>query len=267
MKRRTLLKRSLLASPLVAGLGAGYARFIERHALQTVSLTISVGMGDPLTVAVLGDFHFDPLYETDYLAEVIALTNSLNPDLILFTGDFVSDSTECLGELVEILGKAKAKFGCFTVLGNHDHWIGADEIESGLASAGINVLRNQSVSLANRSNWYLTGLESYWSGRPNVKSIESTPTHSRHLLLLHEPDAFDLMTDSRIALQLSGHTHGGQVRMPFLGPICLPSWGKKYPAGLYVRGNRPLYVNRGIGTVKRHFRMNCRPEITLLILT
>jgi predicted MPP superfamily phosphohydrolase len=85
--------------------------------------------------------------------------------------------------------------------------------------------------------------------------------------MAHEPDSFDLLTDARIALQLSGHTHGGQVRLPLVGAVCLPSWGKKYEAGLYTRGDQRLYVNRGIGTVKRHFRFNCRPEITLLTLT
>jgi predicted MPP superfamily phosphohydrolase len=86
-------------------------------------------------------------------------------------------------------------------------------------------------------------------------------------MLVHEPDSFDLLTDRRIAVQLSGHTHGGQVCLPLVGAIQLPSWGKKYPAGLYEREGRKLYVNRGIGTVEEHYRMNCRPEITFLKLT
>jgi uncharacterized protein len=100
-----------------------------------------------------------------------------------------------------------------------------------------------------------------------MKPIEATPSHSRHLLLVHEPDSFDKLTDSRIALQVSGHTHGGQVRMPFGGAIILPSWGKKYSAGMFESGGRQLYVNRGIGTVDKHYRINCRPEITLFRLT
>lgn len=136
-----------------------------------------------------------------------------------------------------------------------------------MASSGISVLRNRSVPLPGQENWYLTGLESYWSGKPDAACITGTLPHSRHLVLVHEPDAFDLLTDPRIALQLSGHTHGGQVCLPWVGAVCLPSWGKKYPAGLYTRGDRRLYVNRGIGTVDDHFRLNCRPEITLLTLT
>jgi predicted MPP superfamily phosphohydrolase len=165
------------------------------------------------------------------------------------------------------LRKAEARDGRFAVLGNHDHNVGADQVTAAFASSGIPVLRNRSVPLPGQENWYLTGLESHWSGKPNVACITNTPPSSHHLVLAHEPDAFDLLTDPRIALQLSGHTHGGQVRLPFVGAVCLPSWGKKYPAGLYTLGDRRLYVNRGIGTVDEHFRLNCRPEITLLTLT
>ena len=256
-----------MATPFAFGGAAVYARFFERHWVETVAITVEVGMGEPLTAAVLGDFHFDPLYETDYLRAVMASVQALDPDLVLYTGDFVSDSTERFDKLIEILRPVRGKLGTFAALGNHDQWLDADQIESGLVSAGITVLRNQSVPITGRSDWYVSGLESYWTGSPNMESITATPSHSRHILLLHEPDAFDLVTDPRIALQLSGHTHGGQVRLPFLGAICLPSWGKKYEEGYYLQGERRLYVNRGIGTVIRHFRMNCRPEITLLTLT
>jgi predicted MPP superfamily phosphohydrolase len=216
---------------------------------------------------VLSDIHFDPLYEIDYLEDVIARTNQLSPDLIFYTGDFLSRSADRLADLLAILRRAKAGIGSFAILGNHDHSIGADQVTAALTASGIPVLRNQSIPILGRKNWFLSGLESYWTGAPRVASVTATPLHSRHILLVHEPDPFDLLTDPRIALQLSGHTHGGQVRLPLVGAVCLPSWGKKYEAGLYTQGERKLYVNRGIGTVKRHFRLNCRPEITLLKLT
>ena len=267
MNRRTFVKRSFFTAVGGLGAGAGYGRFVERHAVEVVSLEIELGLTQSLRVAVLGDIHFDPLYETDYLEDVVARTHRLSPDVILYTGDFLSRSTDRLDELLAVLRKMQARTGSYAILGNHDHWVGADHVTAALTSSGIAVLRNRSVPLPGQKDWYLTGLESYWSGVPHMASLAGTSEHSRHLLLVHEPDSFDLLMDPRIALQLSGHTHGGQIRLPSVGAICLPTWGKKYPAGLYSRGDRRLYVNRGIGTVDEHFRLNCRPEITLLNLT
>ncbi len=267
VSRRTVLKGSLIATVVGLGASAGYARFIERHAIEVVRQRIKLGMPEPLTVAVLGDIHFDPLYEVEYLEEVVARTNQLSPDLILYTGDFLSQSAERLADLLAILRKAEARHGSFAVLGNHDHHAGADQVADAFVSSAIPVLRNQSIPLPRQENWYLTGLDSYWAGKPDTACIADTPPSSRHLVLVHEPDSFDLLTDHRIAFQVSGHTHGGQVCLPWGAAICLPSWGKKYPGGLYTHGNRRLYVNRGIGTVDEHYRLNCRPEVTLLSLT
>ncbi|HEX4612309.1 MAG TPA: metallophosphoesterase [Urbifossiella sp.] len=260
------MKRSLVTA-VGAGTCAGYGRFVERHAVEVVRAGIELGLPGPLRVAVLGDIHFDPLYESDYLETVVALTDRLEPDLILYTGDFVSRSADRLADLLVILRRASARAGRFAVLGNHDHGVGADRVTAAFASSGIPVLRNRSVPLPGLVGWYLTGLESYWSGTPTVAPITATPPHARHILLVHEPDSFDLLTDPRVALQVSGHTHGRQIRLPRVGAVCLPKWGKKYEAGLYARGDQRLYVNRGIGTVDEHFRLNCRPEITLLTLT
>ena len=267
MNRRKFLKRAVIATPVALAGTAAYGKFIERHAVEVVPVELELGLGSPLTIALLGDFHFDPLYEIDYLETVVAQVNSTNADLVLFAGDYVSHSTHRLAELVAILGKVESRHGRFAVLGNHDHWVNANQIEDGLNSAGISVLRNQSVVLPGQPSWFLTGLESYWAGWPNTQSIQAAPGDARHIVLVHEPDSFDKLTDARIALQLSGHTHGGQVRLPFGEPVILPTWGRKYDAGLFEAGGRRLYVNRGIGTVNKHYRVNCRPEITLLRLT
>ena len=195
MNRRTFVKRSLVAGAVGLGAGTGYGRFIERHAVEVVPLEIELGLPEPLTVAVLGDIHFDPLYETDYLEDVVARTNRLSPDLILYTGDFLSRSADRLADLLAVLRKARTAAGSFAVLGNHDHRVGADQVTDAFTSSGIPVLRNRSVPLPGRKDWYLTGLESYWSGAPSTASLASTPPHSRHILLVHEPDSFDLLTD------------------------------------------------------------------------
>ena len=114
--------------------------------------------------------------------------------------------------------------------------------------------------------WLLTGLESFWAGRPNPGILDRTAPDTRHIVLAHEPDAFDALVDPRIALQLSGHTHGGQVRVPGYGALSLPRWGKRYQMGMFRAGGRQLYVHRGLGTVDDHVRLNCRPEIAMLTL-
>lgn len=240
MDRRTVVKCALAGLTGGSITGAGYSRYIERHAVEVVSVPIALGLTAPLTVAVLSDIHFDPLYEIDYLEEVVARTNRLSPDLIIHTGDFLSRSADRLSDLLAVLGRARAGFGSFAVLGNHDHDIGADAVTAGLSAAGTTVLRNRSVPLPGQKDWRLTGLESFWAGAPRLTPVVSSPPHARHVLLAHEPDSFDLLTDARIALQLSGHTHGGQVRLPAVGAVCLPSWGKKYEAGLYARGAAAL---------------------------
>lgn len=267
MNRRTFVRRSLLAAPVLPLAGMGYGRYVERHAVEVVPVDLALGLNSPLTAVLVSDIHFDPLFETDYLGTVVAAVNATEPDLVLFAGDFVSHSTDRLAELLDVIGRAEAKLGRFAILGNHEFWVAPGPVAVGLASAGITVLRNRSVPLPGRPDWYLTGLESFWAGAPNTACIEATPAAARHLVLAHEPDSFDTLTDPRIALQMSGHTHGGQVRVPFGGAILLPTWGKNYQAGLYEQDGRRLYVNRGIGTVGKHYRLNCRPEITLLRLT
>ena len=267
MNRRTFIKRSLIATPVAMGATAAYGRYIERHAVEIVRIPLDIGFGQPRTVALLSDIHYDPLCEADYLRTVIDRVNGLSPDFIFYAGDFMTDSAKRVHDLADILRNTRAAIGSFAILGNHDQVIAADVIAAALTSAGMTVLRNQTVALPDLDNWYLTGLESFWVGRPSRASIEKTPPDARHIVLAHEPDSFDRLTDSRIALQLSGHTHGGQIRLPFVGALHVPSWGKKYEAGLYERDGRRLYVNRGIGTVSKHYRVNCPPEITLLELT
>lgn len=254
------------ATPLALAGTAGYSRFVERHAVHVVPVELAVGIGTPLRVAFLSDFHFDPLFETDYLEHVVAETNAAGPDMVVFGGDFVSHAVDRLSELTAILGKAQSPVGTFAVLGNHDHWVDAARVAAGLAAANIRVLRNETVAIPDRPGWFLTGIESFWAGRPSTRSLEATPADSRHLVIAHEPDSFDRLTDRRIALQVSGHTHGGQIRPPGIGALHLPTWGQRYDAGLFEDGNRRLYVNRGIGTVGQHYRLNCRPEITLFRL-
>src|SRR5262245_54136374 len=199
MNRRKFFKRALIGAPLLAVGGAGYGRYVERHEVEVVPVDLDLGLGEPLTAALVSDLHFDPLFEIDYLENVIAAVNGTSPDVVLYAGDFMTSSTERLPELLGVLGKVRAPHGAFAILGNHDHWVAADRIEAGLTSVGISVLRNRSIPLFGRANWFLTGIESFWAGFPTTRPIEATPADARHLLLVHEPDPFDTLTDPRIA--------------------------------------------------------------------
>ena len=138
-----------------------------------------------------------------------------------------------------------------------------------LRQANVNVLANEHV------NWrhggqalYLAGVDDVWCGKNDLdRAVNGIPANAVVVALVHEPDYADIVArDSRILLQLSGHSHGGQVRIPFVGALYFPTWGKKYTAGQYQIADLALYVNRGIGMVGWPIRVACRPEITLFTL-
>jgi predicted MPP superfamily phosphohydrolase len=151
-------------------------------------------------------------------------------------------------------------------LGNHDHWTDADAVAGALTDAGITVLRNAAREVAD--GLWVAAVDDVWERYADLeKALEGVPAGATVVLLAHEPDyADEVAADGRVSLQLSGHSHGGQVRLPFAGPLVLPYLGRKYPAGLYRVGEMWLYVNRGVGLVSPAVRFNCRPEVTVLRL-
>jgi predicted MPP superfamily phosphohydrolase len=256
------------ATALTAAVAAPIIRHeIETHRLERRAIPLALGLNRPLRVAALGDIHFDPLFEEAYLAHVADSLTDLQPDLIVYTGDFVTHHTDRMPDLAAILGRARSRLGSYATLGNHDHWAGAPAIVSALHKQGIRVLINESIPLPGENEVYLTALDSFWSGTPNLRTVTKSPDHSRHILLVHEPDPFAQLIDPRIRLQISGHTHGGQVRLPAYGALVLPTFGRIYQQGLYRRDGQQLYVNRGVGTVHPHVRFHCPPEITVFELS
>lgn len=267
IRRRTFLFGGLSTAVLAAGGSGAYANLWERHAVRVDRVPLALGLPRPLRLVQLSDLHFDPLCETDYLERVITLAQSLEPDLVCYTGDFASHVVTRFDDFGRIAQNLRGRFGTFATLGNHDHWTGPRQISRVLERAGITVLVNEDVALPGVPGWRLGGIDSYWSGRPSDAFLARRDADTRFILLVHEPDPFSGLTDPRIRLQLSGHTHGGQVRAPFVGALQLPAWGKLYDAGLFRRGDRHLYVNRGIGTVGPAVRFNCPPEITAFDLS
>jgi len=228
------------------------------------------------TIAVLSDFHYDPFFSIHPLRAAIAMVNALNPDLIVLTGDFVS--APLIGNAVraasaaepcaQLLKQLRAGLGLWAVMGNHDHGTDQRRVTRALQAVGIQVLANRSAAIErDGARFWLGGLNDVLSYTADVrKTLRPVPADEPVVMLVHEPDFADVVSRFAVDLQISGHSHGGQVRLPFLPPLYLPSLARKYVWGLYQVGDLALYTNAGLGTVNLPVRWNCPPEITLLTL-
>lgn len=271
--RRTFLKYGI---PRIAtGLGGiAYSTLIEpqrlsleRVAMRLLNLPETL---EGLRIAVLSDFHLHPFTTIHQIQEAVRVANNLRPDLTVLLGDYVDATVEAIHELAPALGRLDARFGVFGVLGNHDHWRGARIVRRALEDSGIVMLQNSGFLLTvGRGELFLAGLESAWAGHPDLRgALQNRRRDAPTILLVHEPDYADTSAaDGRISLQLSGHSHGGQVRLPLVGALRLPKWGRRYDHGLYRLRDMLLYTNRGIGLVNVPIRFNCSPEVTEITLT
>jgi len=214
--------------------------------------------------------HFTVITESDIDIAVQKLQKQ-RPDLILLVGDFVEGNAENINSCIASLTDLQAPLGVFAVLGNHDYWTNAQFVRTTLQEFNIPVLMKESVEIRwNQNHFFLIGLDDAWMGSPNLKTaLKGVPDEAMKILLVHEPDYADrLRTISTwLPLQLSGHSHGGQFIVPFIGPIYLPYLGRKYPMGLRrVPGtDRWVYTTRGVG-LTLPVRVNCKPEVTVLTL-
>lgn len=228
-------------------------------------------------IALLSDFHYDPTFSIHPLRAAIPKMRALNPDLIVLTGDFVSlpvfskrDAKAAMAAYpcAELLRQMKAPHGLWAVLGNHDFYTDPFRVAEALHSNQIRLLENSSAPIeANGARFWLAGVTDVLSQTADLNAtLHGVPSNEATILLAHEPDYADYVSRFPVDLQLSGHSHGGQVRLPLLPPLYLPELAKKYIAGFYRIGPLSLYTNRGLGTVGLPVRFDCAPEITLLTL-
>ena len=231
---------------------------------------------DGFTVALLSDFHYDPHFSVHPLRSAIGMVNGLRPDLIVLAGDFVSmpllgnaaAAASAAEPCAQLLRQMQAPHGLWAVMGNHDVYTDADRVTSVLRAAGIHVLSNQSLPIErDGARFWLGGVDDVLGKTADLDAtLNHVPADEAAVLLAHEPDYADHVARYPVDLQLSGHSHGGQVRLPLLPPLYLPDLARKYIWGLYKIGGLTLYTNRGLGTVGVPVRWNCPPEITLLTL-
>jgi predicted MPP superfamily phosphohydrolase len=223
---------------------------------------------DGLRLAQLSDFHRSPWVRQGEIERAVAVTNTLAPDLVVLTGDYVSLRRRYAEPCAAALSELRAPLGRFAVLGNHDHWLGPKRVAAALRQAGLTVLRNAAVPVARRgADLWLVGVDDAFVHRDDLSlALRGVPGAAFKVVLLHEPDLADMVSRYPVQLQLSGHSHGGQVRLPGLGPILLPRMGRKYPMGRRQVARLQLYTSRGIGRIQPAVRFNCPPEVTLITL-
>ncbi|WP_261807829.1 metallophosphoesterase [Paenibacillus sp. N3.4] len=278
LSRRTFLKNSLFtikALAALAGVGGLYSIFGERFWIQTKMVRLSYRRY-PLSFAGMrivqfSDTHIGKYYSLNRLEEVVELVQKQKPDLICFTGDlFDSKFGEVSDDVIPILARLQADLGKFAVLGNHDMRLNAKRVVDVLERSGFTVLINQSRSIVRgHERLQVVGIDEIFHGKPNLPlAMKGVGRDDFVLLLAHEPDFADTAISFPVDLQLSGHSHGGQIRIPFYGSIFIPDLAQKYPMGLYTFADSEfhVYTNRGIGTTLFPIRFNCRPEITVFDL-
>ncbi|HET89927.1 MAG TPA: metallophosphoesterase [Chloroflexi bacterium] len=272
---RRYFLRLMMGSAAAAGIstlgGLGYAGLVEAHwlALQHVDIPWSAThplQGDDFTIVQLSDLHRGPVMTAEHITRAVNLALGQSPDLAVLTGDYVSESADYAVSCAEALSPLTAHCPVLACLGNHDHWTDAERVTQALTDVRITVLRNTAQNVAD--GLWVAAVDDVWERHADLDlALESVPADATIVLLAHEPDYADRVAqDGRVHLQLSGHSHGGQVRIPLIGPPALPYLAHKYHSGRHRIGSLWLYVNRGVGMIQPAVRLNCRPEVTRLRL-
>jgi predicted MPP superfamily phosphohydrolase len=278
----SITRRSFLAAAAAAGIGlATYAGTHARHEFEVTQITLPIrDLPDAFLnfrIVQMSDIHLEEYTEAFFLERLIHQVNNLDPDLVLITGDYVSRgpldlsvSWKAAGLAAEIISTLKApqRFG---ILGNHDVNVGAEHVIQPLEAHGTPILVDSYTPLERGHDvLWLCGADDAGTRNPDLNfAIPETP-RAPVLFMCHEPDYVDeVVLHPRFPLidvMLSGHSHGGQIRLPYIGPLILPPMGQKYVEGLFQFSHMQLYVNRGIGTVGLPFRLNCPAELTHITL-
>ncbi|MFP2926565.1 metallophosphoesterase [Pyxidicoccus sp. 3LG] len=275
-ERRRFLGQALAGGAFVAG--GGLAAYGSWRAFSPPLLTeLAVRIPklpkalDGLSIVQLTDIHVGHFIQQRYMDALVQQANALRPDLFAITGDLVDGDVHTLGGFVSALGELKSRFGSFFVTGNHDYSSGDDEWTEFLQTLGIQVLRNRHVSIGDAGGSFdLVGVDDWSGGRRRNKkgydldlALQGRDSDRASVLLAHQPANFKVAAERGVDLQISGHTHGGQLApMTFLIGL---AW--EHSAGLYRHADSHIYVSRGCGFWGPPMRVGSPPEIVKLVLT
>ena len=249
-------------------LGMAYGSLVEPHRLVVRRQSVTVGPGNShLSLVLVSDTHLGLYRHADWLRKVVDRVNSLKPDAVVILGDIV-DGEHGMSEL-EPLNQIGSRFGTFAVLGNTDYRVGAVDVRRAVESQSVEVLTNEWVRLGDGGP-VLAGLDDIWYGTPDWDAIfRGIPDGASVILAVHNPDPADRAEYNGVDLMVSGHTHGGQVRLPLIGPaVSLPTvLGQQYDQGLFPYGKMNLFITSGVGESTVRARLFDPPEIVRLDVT
>jgi uncharacterized protein len=274
---RNIAEKVAAGSVLTAALGTtalAYARRVEPNWLEVTHVDLTLPRLAPefegYRIAQFSDLHMEMWRNWDVLAQVIEESNVSEVDLVAITGDFVTRYVDDISdELSEVLRGLTPRDATVGVLGNHDHWGNAHDVHKLMVMSNIVDVSND-VYTVRRGNasLHIAGVDSFMEARARLDiTLDCLPDDSAAILLAHEPDfAYVSAATGRFDLQLSGHSHGGQVRVPILMQMVLPKFSRRYVAGLAMKNGMLIYTNRGLGMSGMQMRFNCRPELTIFTL-
>jgi uncharacterized protein len=273
---------------VLAGAGVlAYARYVEPYWLAVERVTLALSRLAPpfdgYRVVHISDIHMDGWMTPERLDRIVDLVNEQEPDLVAITGDFVAVSADYVFGISGPLKRLRTPDGVVAVLGNHDHMNDATAVRRALSSAGVIDVSNCVHTLCrNGAVLHMCGVDSVMEELDDLAKVLETLRDRKSgcaVLLAHEPDfADESAATGRFDLQLSGHSHGGQLKLPPLtAPYVVPLLSRlgfsfvppliyEYPSGLYEVGKMYQYTNRGLGVIYGRFRLNCRPEVTVITL-
>lgn len=247
--------------------------FIERYIVQVNRYRIPIEnlptAFHGFTLAQLTDLHLGLLVSESFIEKIVQRTNRLAADVIVCTGDYVHarKTTVEIDKVWPILSKLRARHGVYSVLGNHDHWADVDRSLYWMERSGQNIRHNCKPIYKGKDRILIGGAGDFWEDELQIDNVFSCSDEKDcRVLLSHNPDSADTDFKTPISLMISGHTHGGQVVIPFKGPPILPVKNKNYSSGLITTPITQLFISRGIGWAVYPVRFNCYPEIAVLEL-
>ncbi len=279
--RRDFLKMLgyfFLSSFVVGSSGLAYGLLVEPGELDVEEVEIKLARlphkFSGYRIAQFSDLHMGGWMNGERLRKVVDLVKKQQPDLVVITGDFFTGPVwnekiiRAAEEFVAEISSLTSKFTTLGVLGNHDYWSSAGETRKALQRGGVIEIGNGLYSIERDGDeLHIAGVDDIWYEHDDLDKVLSLiPETGEAILLAHEPDFAEKSAKTgRFGLQLYGHSHGGQIVLPFFGAPVLPRLGQKYPSGLYKVGDMWQYTNRGVGMVLP-VRINCLPEITIFTL-
>ena len=270
--RRTFLKRlGLGAAGVVLG-GTALDIAYERHWIQVTHPRIEVpglpAAFEGLRICQLTDIHHGPYLALKHVHEAVSLALQQKPDIFVITGDLSHKHSRYVLPAWDAMSPLQAPLGVWGVMGNHDWWHGIGPSRRGAEKAGVDIIDNRAVSLVRGGErLWLAGVGDMWEDEQDLSgALNRVPLDEPAVLLTHNPDYAEEMDDARVKLMLAGHSHGGQICPPLMGPLKVPN-KMKYAMGLVRTTVSQIYISRGIGMSILPFRFNCRPEMPVFELT